>query len=98
MILTHVRFALEKPMTLEQATAIFERTAPKYKAREGLLRKTYLLSEDGLTAGAVYFWTDRASAERLYTDDWRKMVTEVYGANPQVSFYHAPVTVENPPT
>jgi hypothetical protein len=60
-------------------------------------RKTYLLSEDGLTAGAVYFWKDRASAERVYTDDWRKMVTEVYGASPQISFYHAPVTVENAP-
>ena len=67
MILTHVKFSLAKPMTLDEATAIFERTAPKYKGREGLLRKTYLLSEDGLTAGAVYFWTDRASAERVYT-------------------------------
>ena len=98
MVLTHVRIALAKPMTLEQATAIFERTAPKYKGREGLVRKTYLLSEDGLTAGAVYFWKDRASAERVYTEDWRKMVTEVYGASPQISFYHAPVTVENAPT
>src|SRR5208337_2903758 len=69
MILTHVKFSLAKPMTLDEATAIFERTAPKYKGREGLLRKTYLLSEDGLTAGAVYFWKDRASAERVYTDE-----------------------------
>jgi hypothetical protein len=90
MILTHVKFALAKPMALDEAKAIFERTAPKYKGREGLLRKTYLLSEDGLTAGAVYLWKDRASAERCYTDDWRKMVTEV-------SFYHAPITVENAP-
>jgi len=52
-------------------------------------------SEDGLTAGAVYFWKDRASAERVYTYDWRKTVTEVYGASPQISFYDAPVTVEN---
>ena len=98
MILTHVKFSLAKPMTLDEATAIFERTAPKYKGREGLLRKTYLLSEDGLTAGAVYFWKDRASAERVYTDEWCKMVIEVYGVSPQISFYHAPVTVENVPT
>lgn len=97
MILTHVKFALRKPMTLDDAKAIFERTAPKYRGRDGLLRKTYLLSEDGLTAGAVYFWKDRASAQRVYTDEWRKLVTEVYGVSPQISFYHAPVTVENSP-
>jgi len=97
VIVTHVRFVLQKPMTLAEATALFERTAPKYKGREGLLRKTYLLSEDGLTAGAVYFWTDRAAAQRVYTDDWRKTVTEVYGVSPEISYYHAPVTVENAP-
>jgi len=51
-----------------------------------------------LTAGAVYFWKDRASAERVYTDEWCKMVTEVYGVSPQISFYRAPVSVENVPT
>ena len=86
MILTHVKFSLAKPMTLDEANT------------KAVLRKTYLLSEDGLTAGAVYFWKDRASAERVYTDEWCKMVTEVYGVSPQISFYHAPVTVENVPT
>lgn len=98
MFVTHVRFIRPTAMTLAEATAVFERTAPKYKGRDGLLRKTYLLSEDGLTAGAVYFWRDRAAAERVYTDDWRKMVMEVYGVSPQITFYHAPVTVENAPT
>ncbi|MCW2285781.1 hypothetical protein M2323_002330 [Rhodoblastus acidophilus] len=95
MIVTHVKFALSKPMTLEEAKTKFEGTAPKYRGREGLLRKTYLLSEDGLTAGAVYFWGDRAAAERLYTEAWRETVTQVYGVAPEISFYHAPVTVEN---
>lgn len=95
MILTHVKFLRATPMTLAEATAIFERTAPKYRGRDGLIRKTYLLSEDGLTAGAVYFWKDRAAAERLYSEDWRQMVIGVYGVTPQIDFYHAPVTVEN---
>jgi hypothetical protein len=74
-----------------------ERTRPKYKGREGLPRKTYLLSEDRLMAGAVYFGMDRAAATRLDTDDWRKMATEVIGVSPEISFYHAPVTVEHAP-
>jgi len=95
VIVTHVKFVLAQPMTLEQAKAKFESTAPKYRGRDGLLRKTYLLSEDGLTVGAVYFWTDRVAAERLYSDAWRETVTQVYGVNPDISFYHAPVSVEN---
>jgi hypothetical protein len=95
VIVAHVRFIRRQAMTLAEATALFERTAPKYKGRDGLLRKTYLLSEDGLTAGAVYFWRDRAAAERVYTDDWRKTVTEFYGVSPQITFYDAPVTVDN---
>jgi len=95
VIVTHVKFLLAKPMTLDEAKAKFEGTAPKYRDREGLIRKTYLLSDDGLTAGAVYFWTDRAAAERLYTPQWRETVTQVYGVGPDISFYRAPVSVEN---
>lgn len=95
MILAHVKFVRTTPLTLAEATAMFECTAPKYRGREGLIRKSYLLSEDGLTAGAVYFWRDRAAAERLYSAEWREMVTGVYGVAPQIEFYHAPVTVDN---
>lgn len=50
------------------------------------MRKTYLLSSDGLTAGAVYAWRDRAAAERLYSDEWRQTVTQLYGVAPDITF------------
>lgn len=56
MIVAVVTFRLPKPVTLAEATATFESTAPKYQGLAGLVRKNYLLSEDGTRAGGVYLW------------------------------------------
>jgi len=51
MITVITTFTLPKPITLEEARGIFLSTAPKYRDVQGLLRKTYVLSQDGATAG-----------------------------------------------
>ena len=95
MIITQVRFHLSAPISLEDATAKFRSTAPKYEGHPGLIRKCYVRSEDGQTVGAFYFWETRAAAEATYTDAWKAMVTETYGAAPDITFYDSPVQVEN---
>jgi hypothetical protein len=86
---------LPKPLTLAEATAIFESTAPKYQGVKGLLRKNYLLSEDGSRAGGVYFWETRAAAERVYTAKWKKTVEAKYGSPATVEYLQSPVMVDN---
>ena len=61
----------------------------------GLIRKYYVLAEDGMSAGGVYLWESRAAAEAVYTDAWRAFVTEKYGAPPQVAYLASPVVVDN---
>jgi hypothetical protein len=95
MIVTIVTFKLAKPMTVAEATKTFESTAPKYQGLTGLLRKNYVLSEDGTRAGGVYVWASRADADRVYTADWRRFVTEKYGAPPTIEYLHSPVMVDN---
>jgi hypothetical protein len=86
MIVAIVTFRLPKPLTLAEATAIFESTAPKYQGVKGLLRKNYLLSEDGSRAGGVYFWETRADAERVCTAKWKKTVEAKYGSPATVEY------------
>ncbi|MGH6737640.1 MAG: monooxygenase, partial [Bradyrhizobium sp.] len=69
--------------------------APRYQGTAGLLRKNYWLSEDGYRAGGIYVWESRAHAERVYTAEWRKMVTEKYGHPPSIEYLHSPVMVDN---
>jgi hypothetical protein len=95
MIVTIVTFRLPKPLTLAEATATFESTAPNYQGLAGLLRKNYLLSEDGTRAGGIYIWETRAAAERVYTADWRKTVEAKYGSPPTVEYFDSPVMVDN---
>lgn len=95
MITAVVRFKLPQPVTTEKAREIFASTAPKYRDVEGLIRKYYLLSEDGGTAGGVYLWESREYAERLYTKDWRKFIKDKYDAEPSIEFFATPVIVDN---
>ncbi len=95
MITALVQFKLPQPVTLDKGREIFLSTAPKYRDFPGLVRKYYLLSEDGATAGGVYLWRSREDAERLYTDDWKRFITEKYGAEPSVHYFATPVVVDN---
>jgi hypothetical protein len=95
MITAIVQFSLPKPISLEEAARTFESTAPKYQKLPGLVRKYYLRSEDGRSAGGVYLWETRAAAETIYTGEWRARVKHLYGSEPEISWFDTPVIVDN---
>jgi hypothetical protein len=95
MITAIVKFKLPQPVTREQARDMFLSTAPKYREVHGLIRKYYVLSEDGGTGGGVYLWKSRKDAEQLYTDDWKKFIIDKYGTEPSIEYFEAPVIVDN---
>ncbi len=95
MITALVQFKLPQPISQEQGREIFLSTAPKYREIPGLIRKYYLLSLDGRTAGGVYLWKSRELAEQLYNQDWRKFIQEKYGTEPSVTYFESPVIVDN---
>jgi hypothetical protein len=95
MITAVVQFKLPQPVTRDKAREIFSSTAPRYRDFPGLVRKYYLLSEDGGTAGGVYLWRSREQADQLYTDDWKKFIRDKYGAEASIEFFASPVIVDN---
>ena len=95
MITALVQFKLPEPLTRDKAKEVFSSTAPKYREVHGLIRKYYLLSEDGGTAGGVYLWKSRKDAEQLYNDDWKEFIMEKYGSEPSVTYFDSPVVVDN---
>ncbi len=95
MITAIVNFQLPKPITLDEAHRTFLSTAPKYQGVAGLIRKYYMLSQDGSTVGGVYLWNSREEAEAMYTESWRSFVREKYGTEPSVTYMDTPVVVDN---
>ena len=95
MITALVQFRLPQPISREKAKDVFLGSAPKYREVPGLLRKYYVLSQDGATAGGVYLWRSREDAERLYTEQWKGVVRERYGAAPTIIYFDSPVVVDN---
>jgi hypothetical protein len=95
MITTHVQIKLSETLSLNEAQDIFATTAPKYLEIQGLIRKYYLLSEDGETAGGIYLWESRKAAEMLYTEEWKKFILQKYGSEPSVTYFYSPVIVDN---
>lgn len=95
MIIAVVQFRLAAPISLEDATRKFQSSAPKYVALPGLVRKHYIRAADGSTAGGVYLWQSRAAAEAVYTGEWLERVRALYGSEPEVLWFDAPVSVDN---
>ena len=95
MITAIVQFKLPQPLSLDKAAEIFSGTAPKYREIKGLIRKYYVLSQDGATAGGVYLWKSQEDAERLYTEEWKQFILDKYDALPTVTYFESPVVVDN---
>lgn len=95
MIITITDFQLPKPVTREEARSIFLTTAPTYQGVTGLVRKSYVIAEDGNSVGGVYLWHSRAEAEAVFTESWRAYVREKYNSEPSVTYFDSPVTVDN---
>ena len=95
MMTAIVQFKLPNPVSRDRAQELFLGTAPKYREAQGLIRKYYLVSDDGTTAGGVYLWESREDAERMYTPEWREHISKTYGAKPQVQYFETPVVVDN---
>jgi len=95
MMTAIVQFRIPAPLNKDQAKEVFMSTAPKYQEASGLIRKYYLLSEDGGTVGGVYLWKSKEDAESLYTKEWKNFIKEKYGAEPAIVFFHSPVVVDN---
>ncbi len=95
MITALVQFKLPQPLSREKARELFSGSAPNYREIHGLIRKYYILSRDGGTAGGVYLWNSQEDAERLYTDEWKQFILDKYGSLPSVTYFESPVIVDN---
>jgi len=95
MITAVVQFKLTDGTSLEDAAAIFQSTAPRYRGMTGLMRKYYLFDPETSTGGGCYLFETRAAAETVFNDAWRALIKDKYGAEPAIHYFETPIVVDN---
>jgi heme-degrading monooxygenase HmoA len=89
------RFPLPVGATADQIRAAFDEAAPKFRNVPGLVRKQFLHSKDGRTAGGVYLWNDERAARAFMNERVAPMIRAKFQVDPSIEFYDSPVIVEN---
>src|SRR6516225_9942271 len=95
MITVITRFAVPITINASQMRAGFTQVAPAFRNVPGLIRKQFLLSPDGHTAGGVYLWEEEQAARSFMQQRVAPMIREKFQVEPTIEFYHSPVLVEN---
>ena len=66
-------------------------TAPKFSAcTKPMIIRCASLSETERRAGGVYLWETRSAAEAVYNGEWKARVKQLYGSEPEISWFDTP--------
>src|SRR5690348_11726832 len=95
MITSITRFQLPPGVPAEVIKNSYREVAPKFKNPPGLLRKYFLISEDGKTGGGVYLWNSMEEARSFSEGVIRPMIREKFKLEASIEYFEVPVVVDN---
>jgi heme-degrading monooxygenase HmoA len=75
----------------DQIVAGFHKAAPEHQAIAGLLRKHFIIGDNGASFGGLYLWKDEASAQAWFNDAWRERVRKSYGQDAAMNWFDTPI-------
>lgn len=95
MILELVLFKSPQNKSRGEILEDAKHTLARWRANPDLLRKHYLLSEDGLEGGGVYIWPSREAAEKGHDAEWRASVEKRTGSQPVIRYFDLLMLLDN---
>jgi hypothetical protein len=90
-----IQYPLPAGVPIDAVKSGFLEIAPSFQAPPGLLRKYFLLSDDGAIGGGVYLWTSRQTAHDFSEGTIRPMIKERFHVEPSITYFETPVIVDN---
>lgn len=72
-------------------------TIPDYARLDGLGFKAFSFERQSGDFGGVYYWRDATSAQTWFNPTWFGRVKKERGADAQVRFFDAPLSIDNTP-
>src|SRR5215470_4321990 len=95
MITSITRFQLPPGIPTETIKSGYLEVASYFKYPSGLLRKYFLISEDGKTGGGVYLWNSMEQACIFSEGKLRPMIREKYQLEASIEYFDFFVVVDN---
>jgi hypothetical protein len=95
MTTTITQFPLPPEVSADALKSGFLEVAPYFKNPLGLIRKYFLLSGDHAIGGGVYLWDSRQNARDFSEGTLRMMIKEKFHVDPSITYFDAPVVVDN---
>ncbi len=95
MVAVVVNYDLAPSFTTQRVRDYFNQAIPKFMNLPGLIRKYFLVSEDGHSAGSVYLWEDREKALAFHDEAWKDFMANKYGYRPTITVFDCPYVVDN---
>lgn len=95
MILELVLFNSPQNKSRSEILEDAKHTLVRWRANPDLVRKHYLLSEDGREGGGVYLWPSREAAEKGHNAEWRESVKQRTGAEPVIRYFDLLMLLDN---
>lgn len=94
MIAELVKFKVPEGMSRDELLASARETTAAWAANPDLLRKHYLLDDQGFTYG-FYLWKSRSAAEAAHGEAFRARVREKFGCEPAFSYFDVLLNLDN---
>ena len=97
MITAIVQFKVAKDADRAQILENMKNVAPKFENMPSLVRKNFLFDGERGIGGGVYTWESREAAEAVYAEagPWREAIRNLYGVDPEITYFETPVIVDN---
>jgi len=95
MILELVLFKSPQGKSRGEILEDAKHTLSRWRANSDLVRKHYLLSEDGVEGGGVYIWPSREAAENGHNAEWRESVKKRTGSEPVIRYFDLLMLLDN---
>jgi hypothetical protein len=87
---TVVTISAPAGVSREQIIEGFRAAVPVYQKVPGLMRKYFIMTQDG-KFGGIYLWANKAAAEQFYNETWKERVSKTYGAAANIEWFDAPI-------
>jgi hypothetical protein len=95
MITEVVTFPIPAGMSRDEVVALYEKSAPGWRANPDLIRKNYLYDGENSRGGGIYMWKTLEAAKQGHDATFCERITASFGSPPEFQYYETPIVIDN---